>query len=174
MMRLVQFVITKENNFSNAYKNNYMHAMRVVKNTARNNAEYIEKQIEYYHTNEYFCDCGETKLLSKMFRIDIPCSHIYKITQKFPKCPESIILKLSKSSNELTFLHENVSLPDVTPEFSAEKKIQMKAVKVIRKFSLFKGALLSFKNHSIAFFSKFTFVHDRERVSQQFLINYLI
>ena len=69
-----------------------------------------------------------------MFRTEIPCSHIYHITGKFPTPPE-INLEISKSSDELELIHEDITANDKVFEISDEDKLRNKLVKVIRRYS---------------------------------------
>ena len=98
-MRLVRFIIIKQHNFEKAYKNNYARAKRVIVKTFRENMELIKVQREFYNTDAETCECGETKLISKMMRLNIPCSHIYSITGKFPEIADlHLILTRKKAS----------------------------------------------------------------------------
>ena len=74
-----------------------------------------------------------------MLHCDIPCSHIYSITNKFPKIPETISLKLTKNLNGLNFSYEKIITPVATLDFSLEQKLKCKAVKAIKKYSHFKN-----------------------------------
>ena len=130
MMRLVQFVLSKENNFSNAFKINFMREKRLVIKTAQDNSSKIKKQIEYYHTNKTSCECGETKLISKMLRCNIPCSHMYDLTHTFPEIPDTIHLNLKKSGNKLNFICEQITTPIAPQEFDSEKKLKIKRLKL--------------------------------------------
>ena len=138
MMRLVKYVLTKENNFANAFKTNYMREKRVIDKKCRENAMIMDKQKEFYHTNLDSCECGETKLISRMMRIEIPCSHIYSMKKKFEEIPENIKLVISKDDNGLYLNYEVTEIPDVFADSDITKKLQNKAVKTIRRFSHFK------------------------------------
>ena len=96
MMRLVKYVLTKENNFANAFKTNYMREKRVIDKKCRENAMIMDKQKEFYHTNLVSCECGETKLISRMMRIEIPCSHIYSMKKKSRKYLRILSLSFQK------------------------------------------------------------------------------
>ncbi len=137
-MRLVKYVLTKENNFANAFKTNYMREKRVIDKKYRVNAMIMDKQKEFYHTNLVSCECGETKLISRMMRIEIPCSHIYSMKKKFEEIPENIKLVISKDDNGLYLNYEVTEIPDVFADSDITKKLQNKAVKTIRRFSHFK------------------------------------
>ena len=137
MLRLVMYVMNKENNFSEALQRNYQREKRVVMKTFKENSSLIEQQIHYYNTTESKCECGETTLLSKMFRVNIACSHIYSITKKFEELPD-IELTMSKNINELEIEHVIIDLPEVFVDLELQNKIQNKATKTIRRFSHFK------------------------------------
>jgi hypothetical protein len=96
MMRLVKYVLTKENNFANAFKTNYMREKRVIDKKCRENAMIMDKQKEFYHTNLDSCECGETKLISRMMRIEIPCSHIYSMKKNSRKYLRILSLSFQK------------------------------------------------------------------------------
>jgi hypothetical protein len=95
-MRLVKYVLTKENNFANAFKTNYMREKRVIDKKCRVNAMIMDKQKEFYHTNLVSCECGETKLISRMMRIEIPCSHIYSMKKNSRKYLRILSLSFQK------------------------------------------------------------------------------
>ena len=134
MMRLVKFVIRKESNFETAFKNNYSRVKRLIQKKLKTATVAVIKQQEYYQTTNETCLCGETKLLSKMFRTEIPCTHVYQKSRKFPTLPD-IKLEFSKSTDELILITEDVTVDYHKPDLSEDDKNRFKAVKVIRRFS---------------------------------------
>ena len=66
MLRLVNFLIIKENNFKKAIKCNFRRSLKNVVDTAKANSFIMHEQRKDYHTDHEKCDCGETKLLSQM------------------------------------------------------------------------------------------------------------
>ena len=137
-MKLIKYVLTKENNFTNTYKVNYQREKRVVIKKCRENVNLLNKQKEFYHTDVGSCQCGETKLISKMMRVEVPCSHIFSLTGKFEELPENIKLAISKDGNGLRLNCEFVEIPDSITDSDIEKRLQNKAVKTIRRYSHFK------------------------------------
>jgi hypothetical protein len=121
-------------NFNVALRNNFTRVKRSIEKKLRDNTWVIDKQIEYYEANAESCLCGEIELLSKMFRIDIPCLHIYKIKREFPELPD-IKLEISKSIDRLELFFEDAAVKYREPELLAENMLRFKAVKVIRRFS---------------------------------------
>ena len=121
-------------NFNVTFKNNFKRAIRRVIDTYADNVECIEEQIEYYQTNAETCLCGETKLISKLFRAEMPCSHIYHITCEIPPVPE-VTLDYSKKKNKLELFFDEITINGNVLETSAEDRLRFKAVKVIRRFS---------------------------------------
>ena len=138
MKRLIEFLIVKENGFKKALKCNFTRALRVLEKTTKLNMESMEQQKSFYSTSLTHCNCGETLLISKLYRTQIPCSHIYSISRTFPKFPDNLKLKLSKSIYQLDIEYENVSQNDKDQEMLYENVLKVKAVKNIRKFSHYK------------------------------------
>ena len=138
MMRLVKYVLTKENNFTKAFKANYQREKRIVIKKCRENSSLMTKQKEFYLTDVDACQCGETKLISKMMRVEVPCSHIFSITGKFEELPENIKLIISKDGHGLCLKCELIEIPDTLADSDIEKRLQNKAVKTIRRYSHFK------------------------------------
>ena len=141
MKRMVNFTLNKENNFEASYKANYYREERKVKETMRMNREAMQDQLKSYESTPSTCKCGETKLLSKMFRIDIPCSHMFYLKREYPKPPE-IKLKLAKSIQKLVILKEELEMPDNSSQYTLQSALQSKASRVIRKYSHFKDVAL--------------------------------
>ena len=137
MLRLTKYVLRKEYGFNESLIRNYQREKRIIKKTAKDNSSIIDKQIQYYNTTPDKCECGETSLLSKMFRVKIACSHIFSITNTFAELPD-IKLETKKNANDLKLHYEITKLPETATESSLEQKIQNKAVKTIRRFSHFK------------------------------------
>lgn len=137
MTRLVNFVIVKQNNFERAYQTNFARAQRKIKESALEFQSTMLNERQFYNTKHDSCECGETKLLSKMFRIEIPCKHIYSQNFIFPKAPE-IKLKLKKSTNKLAFVYDIIETQEVNSEYTLLKSLQFKAVKIVKKYSHFK------------------------------------
>ena len=54
----------------------------------------LNKEKKQHDTTHEICRCGETKLLSAMMRVDIPCSHQLSIGKPYCTCP-TINLKLN-------------------------------------------------------------------------------
>ena len=139
MTRLVEFIIIKENNFKKALRCNFSRAIRVLEKTTKLNMNSMEEQKGAYNTSLTTCDCGETLLISKLFRTKIPCSHIYSMTATLPTFPDNLDLKLTKSIYRLHIEYENVTDEDRLQEMLHENILKVKAVKNIRKFSHYKN-----------------------------------
>ena len=92
MLRLTKYVLRKEYGFNESLIRNYQREKRIIKKTAKDNSSIIDKQIQYYNTTPDKCECGETSLLSKMFRVKIACSHIFSITNTFAELMQILLM----------------------------------------------------------------------------------
>ena len=87
-----------------------------------------------YNTTIDRCECGETKLLSAMFRTDIPCYHQLSIGKEFPTCPH-ITLDLENNYKSLKIDYEIRERVVVETPKNLENLFTEKAVTEIRKRS---------------------------------------
>ena len=139
LTRLAKYTVRKANNFSDSFKNNYNRAKRVI--NQRNVpilSPMIEKEKKQYETTNETCKCGETKLLSAMMRVDIPCSHQINIGKQFPPCP-SINLRLTNSYHGLKIDYEEHERNADSKTHQLEDILAEKAAREIRKRSKFKN-----------------------------------
>ena len=137
MTRLVSFIITKENKFEKSLRTNFNRECRLIRKRCLDSIS-MAKQCVYYNTTNETCECGETALTSRMFRLTIPCSHIYSKTKTFPE-PPNLKLKLTKNIEGLKLIKEIVDKTEPPAELTQGEKLKLKAVKTIRRFSHFKN-----------------------------------
>ena len=136
MSRLIKFVIKKTHNFEQAYQTNLNRSIRLIKRRcSQPYQQLIEKESKQYETTIDTCNCGETKLLSAMMMVDIPCSHRYSKGAAFPSKP--IDLKLKYKNNFQKFVTDFVIEEGHTEkrDFTYADYINEKAAKTVRKFS---------------------------------------
>ena len=139
LKRLVDFTIIKTHNFRKAYQTNYRRACRKI--TQRYEGMFkviVEKEIEQYNTTIESCECGETKLLSSMLLIDLPCSHRMKLGAKFPEIPEKINLTLFNNFQSFVVNYKTVERPPDDKNADINIIVTSMAAKNVRKFSKFK------------------------------------
>lgn len=146
LVRLTKFTVSKAHNFEHAFQTNFARTKRAI---SRRNTEFywpiIDKEIVQYHTTLERCECGETKLLSSMMRIDIPCSHQLRIGKEFPECPV-IKLEISNNFKELKVKYEEQQRTGATSKKKLEEALSEKAVFEVRKRSKCKNKSLIMKS----------------------------
>ena len=115
------------------FNRNMIHNYRKVLNDTikRSKDPHIAYKCNYYHSSLNSCECGENILYSKMFRVDVPCSHRYSLGATFPDLSE-IDFNLDNQFNELII--------DVIPEVIDDEVheinlLKILAVKNIKRFS---------------------------------------
>jgi hypothetical protein len=50
----------------------------------------MEQEVNWYHTSPTSCQCGETIHLSKIYGIQMPCSHQYSLGVEKPSVPQTL------------------------------------------------------------------------------------
>ena len=137
--RLAKYIHMKTLGFENAYKVNLRRAKRIIKRKCIPiNHELIEKESLQYETTKNSCKCGETKLLSSMMLVDLPCSHRVTLGASFPTKPDNVILRIKNSIDSLSkeFIIEERESTQNAKDYNAH--INENAARTIRKFSKFK------------------------------------
>ena len=139
LSRLIQFIMKKEHNYQKAYAANLHRARRKI--TARYTGIYkrlVEKECEYYHSSNENCECGETKLLSEMMHVDIPCSHRMLLGVPFPPIPEEnkIVMINSIEGFQIQYCNKERNVDNVNRNLNTV--VNEKVAKTVRKFSRFK------------------------------------
>ena len=94
--------------------------------------------MKFYNTNRQTCECGETKLLSRMYRVEIPCTHILSLVPFIKSLPPELTLKLTKNMNELDFTFDEVEIHKGA-HIDSDEILRRKATKIVRRFSHFKN-----------------------------------
>ena len=99
LYRIILTINSQIHRFQEKHRHNYGRIIREIKKKALNNP-FIKNECDFYQTTLFECKCGETILYSKMYRIDIPCSHRIHLGCQFPILSD-IELKYEKLFQEL-------------------------------------------------------------------------
>ena len=138
LFRLAKTVIKKDFKFNEMMHNNYAKLKRNIKYRVRKYAgQYISEEIAKFKTTIGSCLCGETKLYSSIFEIEIPCSHMVTLCAKFPLLP-NVELTLNSQWKECIFEYTvlNVDREAPSDDISSilKKQVQYKNKDAIVEF----------------------------------------
>ena len=92
--------------------------------------------IDPYHSNATFCECSETRLLSSIYDVQIPCSHMISCGAETPACPKvSPVVENQWDRLEVSFEILPPENPGVTfsPEYY-DKKMAVSHIKRCSKY----------------------------------------
>ena len=156
LKRLMDEIVKKNDNFEKNFNHNYSRfknkIIRFVKNTPQKvMRSMIQKYSTNLNTNE--CKCRESKLMSAMLGIKIPCSHLYFLKNEFPVIAPPP-LKITNSTNgAIIFEHEIIETQKVTINLDYFEKIRRHSYKMIKKYShnKEKKAIADFVNDKLSF-----------------------
>lgn len=137
--RLVKSINDRTYSFQEHLKHSFQKTKRDV--IAR--AKYVyeremQKEINFFGSTKESCKCGETKLESAMFRVDIPCSHMIACGAEFPSFPD-VKLQVCPCWDECKFEYSVTerSIESTPPEKYA--KLKESIVKTIKRYSHYRN-----------------------------------
>ena len=156
LKRLIDEIVKKNKNFEKNFYHNYTRykskISRIVKNTPK---QIIRSEIQHYSTNleTNECQCGESKLMSAMLGINLPCSHLYFLKNEFPEVHAPPLQLINSTNGELFFEHDITETKKITLNLDYFEKIRRHAYKMIKKYShnQNKKEITSFVNDNLKF-----------------------
>jgi hypothetical protein len=120
-------------NFHNAVKRARQRARQVP-------ASVMMAECQFFQASPHSCNCTETRLQSKMFRMNLPCIHQFAmrfqagITTK-PVLPDTVDLKIQKSIDHLQFRKTILRRDGAVPDEQHVKGLKEFARRTIKRFS---------------------------------------
>ena len=127
-------------NINESIKNNFNYIKRITNNNLKKRIEMkdIDIMCAFYETNQNSCLCGENKLESANFNVDIPCIHRIHMGVGYPQIP-NIEFNFDYSFNQLIVTSEDCII-SLLPK-DKEKDDFNYAVQTIKFFSNYKTEL---------------------------------
>ena len=109
----------------------------------------LRRQILFYQTTIDNCQCGDNKIESSLYRIDIPCVHRIKLGAKFPECPR-VKLVLNEKFDKLIIDYNPVIPDDLLNTYDEEHLNKEYAIKIIKRHSKYKKKeeIIEYVNHA--------------------------
>ena len=135
IQRLICELDSKYQKINLRVKHNYNYTKNAtIKKMQNTNQAEMLKMITFYETTEGHCKCGENKLQSSNFKIDIPCMHRLAIGEQFQQL-QSLFLNLQSQYNRIVVDHcflQDLYLPQIV---NNEKQY---IIQTIKHFSRYK------------------------------------
>ena len=135
LARIAESFLLKTQTVDFRVQNNYNYTKRTTLRKAHNTpADKMQEMFDFYSTRIDHCDCGENKLESAMYGIDIPCSHRCIKGASFPPCP-TFDFHPVKQWEEL--IDDYVEIPSSTDinQYDENEGKKKYATNIIRRFS---------------------------------------
>ena len=104
LKRVIEEIHKKCNNYEENFFHNYVRYKRKIRyRKNRTPDDVMNAQIKYYHTvkETMSCDCGEARLMSKMLKTALPCSHLFSLGVPFPEIQPPKIERFNRTGGEL-------------------------------------------------------------------------
>ena len=98
----------------------------------------LKRQIKFYESTKKTCLCGQNKIESSLYGIDIPCVHRIFLGEQFSECP-NIKLELNEKFSNLEIKYDIIKSDDLLITYDEEKLNKDFAVKIIKKHSKYKN-----------------------------------
>ena len=136
--RLIKSIATQDFHYKNTIIHCYEQTCRKVKNRVNIiPKEQMENEKAFFKTSKDKCECGETALESKLFQVDIPCSHRFSCGERFGKViPPTILFKHDEPNRTFEY---KVRERESTATEQSMTTLKTMAVKQIRRYSHFKN-----------------------------------
>ena len=134
MYRLISEMETKYQNISQRIKHNYNYTknstMKMLQNT---DLTEMQKMISFYQTENGHCTCGQNKLQSSNYKIDIPCVHRLAIGDQFPiLLPLFLNLQIQHTHLSIDYaISQNLYFPQRTHN---EKQFVIETIKHFNRY----------------------------------------
>lgn len=139
--RIMHAIMKKNRDFSSHFDHNYQYYKAKIRRICKSTPNSLmEKMIKQYHTNliNNTCDCGESCLLSSMFKKSIPCSHLFYMGVQFPDLSAPDLNLINSIKGELVVEYNFVKSEQINLNVDYYSNIKKHAVKIIQKYSHFK------------------------------------
>ena len=135
LSRIAESFIIKTQTVNFRIRNNYNYTKRItIRKAQKTPMDKMNKMIDFYDTRQDHCNCGENKLESALYGIDIPCSHRYIKEATFPPCPVFEFHPV-KQWNELVVEYTEIPSSTEIHQYDENEGKKKYAVNIIRRFS---------------------------------------
>ena len=138
LKKLIEEIHKRCHNFQSNFRHNLARHKRKINSIFRNTPDGVmQSMIHHYQTNinTHCCMCGESKLLSEMLGVVLPCSHLRSLGMEFPDiCPPQIVFKNS-TGGDLFVEFKYYESEEIQVSFSYFDKIRVYVYKIIKRYS---------------------------------------
>lgn len=136
LFRVYKELNSKFSKINDRIKHNFSYSKRLTINKFKNTkVDDMKSMVLFFETSLDNCLCGQNKLESANYKIDIPCYHRISLGAQYPQCPR-VVFELNDQFNELIIEHEEKE--NLVGKISSEKDEYNYIVRTIKYFSGFK------------------------------------
>jgi hypothetical protein len=136
LFRIAKMMIQKTFHYEQSLKQNFHSATRKAKQRCKRiNEDQMKNEQAFYETGDSQCECGEMIHYSAMYRVSMPCSHLYFNGIAKPILPPELKLTIEKNYKSLVIEFKVIERETREIEDNNINYLKNLAVKNIKRFS---------------------------------------